>query len=36
MDRNLITEGEGISIRKAEQHAAALMIEKYNDSELKK
>lgn len=35
-DRNLITEGEGISIRKAEQDAAALMIEKYNDSDLKK
>lgn len=35
-DHNLITEGEGISIRKAEQDAAALMIEKYNDSDLKK
>jgi ribonuclease-3 len=35
-DRNLITQGEGISIRKAEQDAAALMIEKYNDSDLKK
>ena len=35
-DRNFITEGEGISIRKAEQDAAALMIKKYNDSDLKK